>query len=716
MKRSFCDRNIANFKQCILHESWDFVYESNDLQTAFSRFQGVIDLHLNTNFKKRTFTMNYKNRYPWITEALRKKIKCKNQLHAIAVSSHDDNIMKEYKEAKKVLHSALRNSVTSYFGDQLEINKHDISKTWKVLRFILGFDSNTNKQKNNFLIEDNLVTDSLDIANGFNNFFVSIGPKLANNLKSDIDPLSYVNYSINSIVVQEVSSNQVREVINSLNNSSPGHDELPPFVAKACMDEFIEHAITHMINESLKSGVFPSELKLARVVPIFKSGDPSLLTNYRPISVLSFFSKIFEKIVYNLVFDFLSDNEILYDYQFGFRSKHSTQQALITLVDRVTKSLDRTNIVVSLFIDLKKAFDTVHHRILLRKLYAYGIRGVLLKWFESYLTDRSQYVVYDGVRSEIKVVECGVPQGSILGPLLFIISMNDICNISDLMFAIMYADDTCFLINGTDMNTPIKQLNFELESLCIWFKSNKLSLNTQKTFYMVFHRARLKTVDNSSMDIIMDNQILTKVNSIKYLGIIVDHKLNWLDHITYVKAKISKGIGIMYKARKYLNKNSLKSLYHAYIYPYLTYCVEVWGCASKCHLNSLFLLQKKILRIMTFSPYLAHTDHLFKNLEILPIDKIFIDRIGITMFKVTYELVPKSIHQLFSRNKDIHSHDTRNKDLLRASTGTKNFTFLSSRIWNAIVCNININVSLSRFKYILKIYLLHNTLKFTYSK
>ena len=180
------------------------------------------------------------------------------------------------------------------------------------------------------------------------------------------------------------------------------------------------------------------------MVPIFKSGDPSLLSNYRPISVLSFFSNIFEKIVYNLVFDFLSDNEVLYDYQFGFRSKHSTQQALITLVDRITKSLDQNNIIISLFIDLKKAFDTVHHRILLLKLYAYGIRGVLLKWFESYLTDRSQYVIYDGVRSETKVVECGVPQGSILGPLLFIVFMNDICKVSDLMFAIMYADDSCF--------------------------------------------------------------------------------------------------------------------------------------------------------------------------------------------------------------------------------------------------------------------------------
>ena len=517
------------------------------------------------------------------------------------------------------------------------------------------------------------------------------------------------------IVTTDISGNQIREVINSLNNSSPGHDELPPFVAKTCMDGYIE-PITHLVNESLKSGIFPSELKLARVVPIFKSGDPSLLTNYRPISVLSFFSKILKKIVYNIVFDFLCENEILYDYQFGFRSKHSTQQALITLVNNVTKSLDGSNIVISLFIDLKKAFDTVHHRILLRKLYAYGIRGILLKWFESYLSDRSQYVIYDGVESEIRPVECGVPQGSILGPLLFIISMNDICNVSDLMFAIMYADDTCFLMNGTDLHKLIKQLNVELDSLCTWFKSNKLSLNTQKTFYMIFHRARLKSIDGINNDVIMDNNALIKVNSIKYIGVIIDNKLNWIDHITYVKNKISKGLGIMYKARRYLHKSSLRNLYHAYIYPYLTYCIEVWGCASKCQLNALLLLQKKIIRIMTFSPYLAHTDPIYKDLAILPFDKIFIDRIGITMFKVEYELLPKSVIQMFSKNRDVHSHDTRKKNLLRVTTGTKNFTYLSARIWNAIVSKININISLSQFKYKLKIYLLHNTLVYTYSK
>ena len=172
----------------------------------------------------------------------------------------------------------------------------------------------------------------------------------------------------------------------------------------------------------------------------------------------------------------------------------------------------------------------------------------------------------------------------------------------------------------------------------------------------------------------------------------------------------------MYKARRYLNKISLKNLYHAYIYPYLTYCIEVWGSASKCHLNSLFLLQKQIIRIMTFSPYLAHTDTIFKDLTILPLNKSFIDRIGITMFKVEYELLPKSVIYKCFLKIEIHSHDARNRNLLRVATGTKNFTFLSARIWNAIVSKININVSLSQFKNILKIYLLHNTLVYTYSK
>ena len=469
--------------------------------------------------------MNYKNRHPWMTGALRAQIKQKNKLHSLAISSRDDKIMDDYMDTKKNLQSALRNSKILYFSNQLDIHRNDIGKSWKILRNILGKDHNKRKKQNSCFINNNYVTDSLQVANAFNKFFVSIGSLLAKKIKSDVNPLLYVDNNVNSIATFEVTSNRVRNVILSLNNSSSGHDELPPFVAKFCIEEFIE-PLTYMINESLRTGICSSKLKIARVVPIFKSGDPSLLTNYRPISVISCFSKVFERIVYDYLFDFICTNNILYDYQFGFRPGHSTQQAIITLINKIIKSLDNGDIVISLFIDLKKAFDTVDHRIFLRKLYAYGIRGTMLKWIESYLSGRTQYVVFDGQESEIHGVQCGVPQGSILCLLLFSLYMNDISNVSDIFVAIMYADDTSLVVNGKDLNALIQLLNTALIDLCTWFKANRLLLNTTKTFYMIFHGARIKHMSGVADSIVMDNTILVKTSSFKYLGVIVDHKLN----------------------------------------------------------------------------------------------------------------------------------------------------------------------------------------------
>ena len=220
--------------------------------------------------------------------------------------------MEAYKKAKKALQSSLRNTEIAYFSKQLEVNKNDIGKTWKVINVILGLGKNKCKKQFSFLIGNEYVTDSLQLANALNNFFVSIGSQLAKDIVSDVNPLSYVTNNVNSIVILDVTCDQVRNVISSLNNLSAGYDELPPFVAKSCVDGFIE-PITYMVNGSLRSGICPSELKIAKVVPVFKSGDPSLLTNYRPISVLPFLSKVFEKIVYNCLFDFICDNNIIYD-------------------------------------------------------------------------------------------------------------------------------------------------------------------------------------------------------------------------------------------------------------------------------------------------------------------------------------------------------------------------------------------------------------------
>ena len=225
-------------------------------------------------------------------------------------------------------------------------------------------------------------------------------------------------------------------------------------------------------------------------------------------------------------------------------------------------------------------------------MHAYGIRGNILRWFCSYLTNRSQFVSYDSRQCKIQSITCGVPQGSILGPLLFIIYMNDIWNVSELLFTVLYADDTCVVIHGKDMLSIITTLNHELHMLSTWLKANKLSLNTDKTYYMIFHRARINLPD-TDYPIIMNNSSVSDVKNHKYLGVILDCKMSWIQHIAYVKNKVAKVIGIMFKAITYLDKRSLINLYNAYIFPYLIYCVESWSNVPKCHLDQLYILQKK---------------------------------------------------------------------------------------------------------------------------
>ena len=463
-KRNFGEKNIATFTTRLNNENWDFVFMSECAQSAFSRFQSVIDLHFSTVFKMQTRTINYKNRHPWMTDALRAQIKLKNVMHSRAIALNNKATFENYNRAKNMLKSSLRNAEIQYYSHQLEMHKTDISKSWKILKNIIGKHSCRSKPTMHFNINNESVSNSTDIAESFNNFFVSIGPQLAENISCETNPLTYVNNIERSIVILDVTCEEIKGVIHSLNNSSSGWDEIPTFLVKKCVDSFIE-PLTYLVNSSISEGIFPSELKLARVVPIFKSGDPSLITNYRPISVLSFFSKVFEKVMYNHIISFMNKNDVLYDQQFGFRQKHSTQQAIIMLVDKITRSLDAGDIVISVFLDLKKAFDTVDHHILFKKLYAYGIRGKVLKWFHSYLFNRSQYVIYDDMQSETHHVKCGVPQGSIMGPLLFIIYMNDICNVSKFLYTILYADDTCVLLNGKDLNNLIQSMNTELELL-----------------------------------------------------------------------------------------------------------------------------------------------------------------------------------------------------------------------------------------------------------
>ena len=573
-----------------------------------------------------------------------------------------------------------------------------------------------------FSINNKIISDSQVVAEEFNNFFVSIGPQLASTISSSTTHMSYMNSVANSIFLPDITTVEVRNVILLMKNSSAGWDEIPAYVTKRCIDVYIE-PLTHIIDKSFKEGIFPSELKLAKVVPIFKSGDSSKITNYRPISVLSFFSKVFEKVMYNHISNFIESVNVLYKYQFGFRQRHSTQQAIITLVNKITSSLDTGDLVIGVFLDLKKAFDTVDHKILLDKLHAYGIRGNIWTWFRSYLSNRSQFVSYDGIQSTIQSISCGVPQGSILGPLLFIIYINDICNVSELLFTVLYADDASVVIHGKDMSSIITILNHELYKLSTWLKANKLSLNTDKTYFIIFHRARIKLPDVES-PIIMNNSLLSNIKTHKYLCVILDSKMSWTQHIAYVKNKVAKGIGIMFKARPYLDRRSLVNLYNAYIYPYLIYCVESWGNAPKCHLDQLYVLQKRIVRLMTFSNYNhsihVSSEYIFRELKVLPLYNLVQNRIGFMMYKLVNGLLPDIMSDLCIVNNEVHNHFTRQSHFLHTRKGRNHvsiqcFNNTGPRIWNSLQKKVNILVPIDKFKTTSKLFFQEHILEFNYS-
>ena len=371
-------------------------------------------------------------------------------------------------------------------------------------------------------------------------------------------------------------------------------------------------------------------MKIAKVIPLFKKDNRHILDNYRPISLLPAVSKVIEKVVFIQVYDYFDKNRLFYKNQYGFRKLHSTELASLEISDIICEGMDKGKIPLSIFLDLSKAFDTLDHQILLSKLKYYGLDNTALNWFKSYLTDRTQYVEFDNVHSETRTIKTGVPQGSILGPLLFIIYMNDIHIASDKFHAILYADDTnlvsslcSFNVNisnngSQDVSNLSASINHELQQITHWLEINKLSLNIKKTKFMVFHYHQ-KNISKLIPDLSIYGHPIERVNQFNFLGLTIDENLNWHAHIQKISNRISRALGVLSRVKRFLPKHILRLLYNSLILPHLQYSVLAWGSQN----NRLVKLQKRALRIISNSKYNAHTDPLFKEMHLLKLNDIF---------------------------------------------------------------------------------------------
>lgn len=662
---------LNNLNEALQNTCWTEVLSiENDPTESYNKFlniyNGLKDIHLPV-ITKRFNKYRHKNQ-PWITKGILKSLQTKDKLHTKATNANS-NKKTEFKLAydtyAKVYKKTVRMAKMNYWNNKLNEAKNDVKATWKNLNLILNRSKNKKNLPDKFIYNNLEITDEYEIANHFNKFYINIGPSLAKSInqqttKSVKDYLK-TNSSGNSLYLYPTSVTEISNIINDLKPKlSSGYDDINPRLLKQTFISILD-PITHIANSSMTTGIFPSNMKIAKVIPVYKKGKQNQFNNYRPISLLPVFSKILERLIYNRLYKFLMSNKILSPCQYGFQRNKSTELAVLEMQDRIIHHLSKKLWSIGVFLDLSKAFDTIDHSILILKLQHYGIRGAPLDLFKNYLSNRSQFTMFKSTNSKILPVVCGVPQGSILGPLLFILYMNDIINAAENCAPILFADDTNLLFSGPNLHNLTIKVNNCLSNLAQWFSVNKLSLNVEKTHFAIFHSPNV-SVPEDIPPIKIQNENLIRQSSTKFLGITIDESLNWQKHLHEISSKVSKVLGVLYRIKRQVPSESLRIIYHSLISSHLSYCITAWGnCKSKAR-TRLETLQKKAIRLISKAKYNSHCGPLFKLHKLLSISDLFLLNCCKLYIQCEKGNLPPYLQNQIKPISAIHDHSTRQQN------------------------------------------------------
>ena len=685
--RKYKNFDEVGFINTVENTNWDNVMDEANPSIAWDRFVFGFNSILNIFAPWRIMTFE-KNLPVWITREFLSMCKERDNLKKTAKKTGNPEHRTIYNRRRNQVTSFSRTLKKTYFRHAFEEAGNDSKKMWKLVKQLFG----TFKQKN-IINEINGKNDNLAMAEEINQFFADIGPSLARDIPDSLLDMDFTfrgDYPVFDFsLTDEAAVGKLLDHMSS--NKSTGIDGIPIRFLKMCRRTNVK-ILTHIINISLISKKVPHGWKKCCLTPLYKDGDRSVAGNYRPIAILPAASKLLERTVHQQVSKYFERHKLLSEAQFGFRKGFSTSTCILNLLNNIYKNMDNGMITGVLFLDLKKAFDTVDHRILLQKLSMYGISNEAVEWFKDYLSNREQSTKVNNCISTFKKTTCGVPQGSILGPLLFIIYVNDLGKYMTECSVNLYADDTAVYTASESYIDLILSLRIELGNLTQWLNANKLTLNVKKTkCLMIGSRTRLKNLQE--LDLSINGQKIEFVTEFKYLGLVLDNYLSFEPHIESILKKLAPKIGAIKKTRSCMDKKIALQLYKSIIGPHLDYCDTTYMTASQESLHKLQLLQNVCCRIILREDKTASIQDMHKELKLMPLDTRREFHLGQLCHKNIYHEGPASLSKFFIKKQTGRStRQITNKQMVvpkhRTNMGAKAFSVRGPKFWNEITANV----------------------------